>query len=81
MRAGHVRVERHARILDRAQHRGHRREVHDRVDPAGERRLEHVGIGDVADHDVDRGIGMGLQVEHAHVWRRPASARRPRGAR
>ena len=38
----------------------------DRVDPAVERRGEHVGVGDVALHDVDGGVGMRLQVDDAH---------------
>ena len=31
-----------------------------------ERRVEDVRVGDVADHDVDGRIGVGLQVDHAN---------------
>ena len=38
----------------------------DRVATAFERAAHGVGIGDVADHDVDGRVGMGLKIDHAH---------------
>ena len=55
------------RLLERAQHRGHGREVHDRVEAAFEARLEHVRLGDVALDDLDVRVGMRLQVDDADV--------------
>ena len=54
-------------LLERAQHRGDRGQVHDRVKAALKRRGQHVAVGDIALDEVHRRIGMGLQVHDAHL--------------
>ena len=54
-------------MLHRAKHRGDGGEMHDRVDPTLQRCRDHFGLDEVTDDDVDRGIGMRLEVDHPHL--------------
>ena len=61
----HVRPVGELGLFERAQHGGDCGEVDDRVESTRKDGLENLGLGDVADYDVDSWIGVGLEVDHA----------------